>query len=145
MKQWIHITWPVARVSFCMLSSVARSGCFKALDNSLILLGPFQHKIFTEFIVAFYESQEKTWWWALGPAVCSGISRCSGFLLKQTKPSSCFAALSSPGVIYRGGGWEGISPVCALPCCWHSTARPIHMGSWGFPLHLPVDSCRARA
>lgn len=138
-------TWLVAWVSFCMLSSAAHWGCFKALDNSLILLGSFQCKVLNEFIVVFYESQEKMWLWALWSAVCLLLSWCNGFLLEQTKPGSCFATLSSPGVKYRGGGWEGISPVCALPWCWHGTARAIHTGSWCFPLHLPVDSCRARA
>lgn len=46
-------------------------------------------------------------------------------------------------VIYRGRGWEGISPMCALPWCWQSTAWAIHMSSWCFPLHLPMDSCSA--
>lgn len=131
-------TWPVAWLSFCMLSSVAHTGCFKALDSSLTLLGPFQLKISCEFIVVFYESQEKMWWWALWTAVCLLLSWCNGFLLKQTSPASCFAALSSPGVLYiELGAGKGFL-LCVL---W---AWAIHMGSWGFPLHLLMDSCTAK-
>lgn len=116
-------TWLVTWVSFCMPSSVACSECFMALDNCVwVWINPCgslpsQDLLwFCEFMVVFYESQEKMWWWALWTGMCLLISWYNGFPLKQTNPSSCFAALSSSGVLYieMGAGQRGFFSVCSV-------------------------------
>lgn len=56
--------------------------------------------------------------------MCLLISWYNGFPLKQTNPSSCFAALSSSGVLYiEMGAGQRVSSVCALSWLWHSTGN----------------------
>lgn len=54
MDQWIHITEVLHLAgSVAVLLHAehwAHSRCFKALDSSLILLGPFQLKVSYEFL-----------------------------------------------------------------------------------------------
>lgn len=149
-----------------MLSSVAHSGCFKALDKLPDPPGslPMQDILWIHCSL-LWESRENAMGWALWSAVFLLVSWCSGLLVKQTNPSSCFAARSSPGVLYiEMGAGKGFlrcvlcpgvgtaqqgqfteAPAATLCVCqWIPAVQELRL-VWGTLFLLPWKTCSTTA
>lgn len=139
-------TWLVTWVSFCVLSSVARSECFMALDNSVIWV---PSKSRSSMILWIYGS---LLWKSRENVMMSSVD-CYVFTdklvqwvpVKANKPQFLLCCRELFWcVIYRDGGWAKGFLQCVL-CPGSGTVRGIHIGSWCFPLHVLMDSCSTRA